>query len=142
MPNLPYKIDKTSFSSQYGAYQNYQTWKIPVTISGSIPNGKYNLYQAAFGFSQDNARGRAFLQRSDGSIRTQLNVGFRLSTFLPNYTVYQYASSETVQTSVYYGSGGDTFVVALAILNQTGVTVNLTTQVVDIIVEFYDGPVE
>lgn len=137
---MPYKIDSTSFSSQFGAFQVYETWKIPVAISGSIPDGFYNQYQASFAFDQDTARGRVSIQRPDTLLKTVFNAGVRLPTVLPGLTVYQYASSETVQTSTTYNASGTLFV-NLYIFNQTGGSINLITQQLDILVEFYDAPV-
>lgn len=142
MTSSLYKLDKTYFSSQFGNYQYFQSWRIPFTVSGSIPNNQLNRYQTSFGFSRDNALGRVFLQRADGSIKVPLDAGRRLSTLLPDYTVYQYTSTETVETDVHYQDSGEVLVLNLLILNQTGSTINLVTQQLEFIVDLYDGSIQ
>lgn len=141
MARLTYKLDKTKFSSQFGTYQVFQTWEVPVSISGSIPNLYYNLYQARFTFPNDNAKGRCFIQKSNGSLKAALDVGYRLQNYSPTYEIYDFTSSETFQTGVHYEDSGETLVVSLAIVNQTGGSISLVTQTLDIIVELYDSPV-
>lgn len=137
---MPYKIDKTSFTTQVGTYQVYETWKIPVVISGSIPNLNYNSYVAGFTFTQDNAKARAYVQNAAG-LRAPITGGVRMSNYSPSYEIYNFASTEYIETDMYYLAGGDQVYVAIYIFNLTGGTVNLVTQTIDIIVEFYDGPV-
>lgn len=137
---MPYKIDKTSFSNQFGAYQVYESWKVPVMISGTIPDGFYNQYQAVFVFDVDRARGRVSIQNPSTLLKTAFNTGPKLATLLPGLTVYTYASTETVQTSTSYNAAGNLFI-NLYIFNETGGILNLVTQQVDILVEFYDAPV-
>lgn len=137
---VPYKLDQTSFSSEFGAYQMYDTWQTNIAISGTIPNLFYNQYQVAFTFPLDKARGRAFIQRPDTGLKAPFNAGVRLETFLPNYTIYQYASTETVQTSTSYTASG-TLIMNLYIINQTGGTITLTTQTLNLFVELYIAPI-
>lgn len=138
---MPYNLDKVSFANEFGSYQVYDTWQASLVISGSIPNLSYNQYQTAFAFDQDTARGRVFIQRPDTGLKAPFNVAVRLATRLPTYTIYQYASSETVQTSTTYDSNGN-LIINLYIINQTGGTVNLVTQTLNVIVELYIAPVE
>lgn len=141
MANLHYKLDKVKNSSQFGTYQVFKTWVVPFPISGSIPNNFYNLYQARFSFPQDNAKGRCFLQRSDGSIKVPLDAGYRLARSSPDYVVYQTVSSEVAQTGVHYEDNGETLVASFAIVNQTGGSIALTSQTLEFVVELYTSPV-
>lgn len=137
---MPYKIDRTVYSSQFGTYQSYLTYVIPIVISGSIPNGFYNQYQAVFTFTADLARGHVSIQRPDTGLKAIFTNGARIQNVSPTYEIYRFASSEVVQTLTSYDSQGRLFV-NLIILNNTGGTLNLISQTLNIIVDIYDAPV-
>lgn len=135
-----YKIDKTYFSSQFGSYQIYETWKVPLIISGSIANGHANQYQTNFTFTNDKARARVSIERADTGLKTTMTAGSRLARNSPNYIIYQSASTEIVQTDVHYQSGGTVLTINFSIVNNTGASISLVAQQLNIIVDFYDAP--
>jgi hypothetical protein len=138
--SLSYKADKTYFSNQFGAYQTYESWVVPISISGTITNTHANRYQIVFNFPSDNPRCRASIQRHDTGLRAPFSIGTRLANFSPTYQIYRFTSSETVITDTHYENGGETLVLNLIIQNFTGGTITLVTQQLDVILDFYDAP--
>jgi len=137
---MTYKIEKTSFTTQTGTYQVYETWEIPISISGSMANGTTRAYVAGFTFTEDNAKARFYLRNSDG-LKAPMTTGVRIATYSPTYEIYDFASTEVCETDVYYDNSGAEVYGAIYLINNTGGTVNLVTQEITMIAEFYDGPV-
>lgn len=138
---MSYKVDKTYFSSQFGAYQIYNTIVYPILISDSLPASTTFVYQLTINFTRDNAKGRAFIQRHDASIKAPMDKGRAISHLSPTYEIYQFAGAELARTNVHYENSGQQLVLDLELVNNTGSPISLTTQTVDFVVDLYDGPV-
>ena len=141
MANLPSKLDKIAFRTQFGTYQISQTWRIPLDISGSIPNNYFAYYGAGFTLTNELALARVYIENSAG-LRAPFVAGGRLATYSPNYEIYDFASSEIVETDINYSDGGYDVDVLVYIINGTGGTLNLVTQTLYLVCEFYQAPVE
>lgn len=137
-----YKLDKTYFSSEFGTYQFYESWVVPLAITGTIANTKTNQYQANFTFTNDNARGRVSIENAATGYKTPFGIGNRLARNSgAGLIVYQATSTEVVTTDVHYESGGDQLTINFNITNLTGGTITLVDQTLNIHLDFYDAPV-
>lgn len=136
-----YKLDKISYSSLTNVYQVYDSWVAPIAISGTIAAGHINYYVVGFNFTDDAARGNVSIQNHTTKLRTPYNRGTRLATLLPDYSVYEYAASEIVRTEVRYPNPRLMQIILYIDNSLSGSTLNLITQQLDIIVDFYIAPV-
>lgn len=137
---MSYKLDKIAYTSQFNVYQMYESWVVPLQISGTVAAGTTKYYGAGFNFTGSPARGNVSIQRHDTGLRAPFNAGERLSRSSPTYIIFQTSGSEIIRTETTYPTA-TTFQVILYIDNNTGSPINLISQQVDIIIDFYIPPV-
>lgn len=133
MSNL--KPDITSYTSQLEAYGNYATLTGNIIVSGSVLNGNTAVFDVTIPYTRSNTRADVYLKNASTGKKVLFNNGVRMSTF---ENVYQFVSSEVCYRSVAYTS--TTIVVGINIVNNTGGTIVLTNQTLEVSVVLYDAP--
>lgn len=131
------KPDAIVYSNLTEAYLNYD--RVPQSISipaDNIADGASSTYTTVIPYTRNNTRADVYLEGNN--MRVPANGGYRISTQLPTYTVYQYTSSETVNVSIAYGS--TTITVSLVISNNTGSPITLVAQSIQASAVMYDAP--
>jgi hypothetical protein len=132
--------DAIVFSNLTEAFLNYDRIVRPIDITATVvPNGSNTLFQADLPYSRTGTIANLYLQRPDTGLKVPANAGKRLATSLPNYTVYQYKSTEIVEIYIAYSS--TTISIGLNIINTTGSSIILNAQTINAIAIQYDAPI-
>jgi hypothetical protein len=135
MPRI--KPDTIVYSNLTEAYLNYDRIPQNITIpADNIADGFSNTYTTVIPYTRNNTRADVYLEGNN--MRVPANAGYRISTQLPTYTVYQYTSSETVNVKISYSSTAIT--VSLVVANNTGGPITLISQTIQASAVMYDAP--
>jgi hypothetical protein len=134
------KPDAIVYSNLTEAYLNYATTPATIAITAAVvPDTGNAAFQGSITYTRAGTRADVYLQRTDTGLKVPANAGKRISTLNPNYQVYQFRSTETVE--VYIAYEATTITVTLNITNNTGASITLIPQNILMSVVQYDAPI-
>ena len=125
------KLDQIQFCSEVDSYINYDTKTASMNVSGSV----VNLGQATFSVSipYSNPRTKADVYAKN------LNTNIKMAVGSPRVHPYTYASFEIARLQSSYN--GTNITVTLTITNNTGGTINLVAQTIEISAVLVEVPI-
>lgn len=138
---MPYRPDRTHFTTQSFRYESFGKYKFTCNISGTLADSTFKRFQFVVTFTDSRVQARAFITNPTTGLTAPFTAGYVIPEY-GSYEMYQYGGGEQLFTDQHFENNGELYVVNLFIYNISGSPINLITQNIDIYVEFYEAPLE
>lgn len=125
------KPDNVVMASFIDTYINYDTISTNVLISGSVNNGASAIFTGELEYPRENTRADLYSRNKTTGVKRPISGG-------PRQSPYTFVSSEICTQGAIYG--GNAILVSFVVTNNTGVTIVLTTQTLEITAVLYEVP--